>query len=83
MQTLTAFLTAFDPLAALFIAGIVAFVVMGGIAVMRDDDMAKLDPQVDEKDNMADPPAAETIRPAPTDGPEHGGTGRRRRRRAA
>lgn len=82
MQNLTAFLTAFDPLALLFIAGVVAFVVLGGIAVMRDD-IPEVDQELAERSGEVDPPAAEPVRPAPTDGPEHGGSGGRRRRRAA
>jgi hypothetical protein len=42
MQNLTAFFAAFDPLALLFIGGIIAFIVIGGFAVMKDDDGAKL-----------------------------------------
>jgi hypothetical protein len=55
MQNLIAFLTAFDPLALLFIAGIVAFVVFGGVAVMRDNDVPKFDPGAIEGRNAPTP----------------------------
>jgi hypothetical protein len=83
MQNLTDFLTAFDPLALLFVAGVVAFVVVGGIAIMKDIDVSAFGPTVSDDSGAAEPSTAEPVPPSPTHGPEHGGAGGRRRRRAA